>query len=120
VIEVHVDDTATPPPVNDFVQPVYEVEHPAPREERGPAPAVAGAGTRGGRDGRRGPRSEPAGARGASRRQRGGRGGRERGPALEPGDFEKFAKPVVMPQQSAESEAALKVRDWCEEILDLS
>ncbi|HEX9982824.1 MAG TPA: R3H domain-containing nucleic acid-binding protein [Thermoanaerobaculia bacterium] len=103
-----------------------------PSDDRGPrggggggggGARTGGAGARrgagGGRDRNRGPR--PDAAPRTEDRSRGR--GRGRGPAgddaLQPGDFEKFINAEV-PAQGAESEAAVIVRGWCEQVISLA
>lgn len=66
-----------------------------------------------GERGRRGGR----GRGGSNRPERGGRSRREESD-LQPGDFAQFAEDV--PEQAAESDAAIAVRQWCEQALALS
>lgn len=87
--------------------PYAEARPPRPPRER----------ERGGRGGRGG-----GGGRGGNREERGGRGrGRGRGGYdrdLRSGDFEKFFADV--PEQGEQSEQAVVVRDWVEEVIGLA
>lgn len=111
VIEAEINESAPPPAQNAPLEPYADV----PRRERGPRGAGGGGGGRGGRrEGRGGGGGGGGGERGGRRGRGRGRGDRD----LRVGDFETFLGDV--PEQGPESEAATKVREWCEDALRLA
>ncbi len=105
IVEADINDVAPEVAVTPAAQP-------AVRSSSSSLPQPEGAKRERGEQGRRGGRG-----RGGNRPERGGRSGREESD-LQPGDFAQFAEDV--PEQSAESDAAVSVRQWCEQALALS
>jgi len=108
----------------DAVAPVAPAPEPAPEPPAYASPAPpAREPSRGPRS--RGPRDDRGGRRGGGNRGNGG-GGRGRGrerhhdDELRPGDFERFAAEIPVPEQGSESDAAKSVREWCEEVVDIA
>lgn len=106
VIEAAVNDSASEP---EPIQQESSGRSLAPRS--GDRVAEGRARGRGRGDGR---------GRGGNRRERGGGRRREHDDrdALQPGDFTEFAGEI--PEQSAESDAAKSVREWCEQAIALA
>jgi spoIIIJ-associated protein len=119
VIEADVNPDAAEPVA--AVAAVVEAEPSLP-PVRSARPPRGGRGPRGGGGGGRRDRGE-SGDRGARGNRNSSDRGRDRRPhdsssQLRPGDFEKFTGEI--PEQSAESEAAKVVRDWCERVISLA
>jgi predicted RNA-binding protein Jag len=127
VIEAEVDTNASAPVTSVPAAPAPIAAAP----DSSPAPVPAPVTPRAPRAEGRGRGAAGGGGRGGSRggaRREGGGGGRGRGrgrsggddaPAFQSGDFERFGT-TEMPEQGAESDMAKVVRDWCEEVLDLT
>lgn len=129
VIEAEVDPNASAPAVTVAAPAAPIAAAPesapapvsaAPSAPRAPRPEGRGRGAGGG--GGRGRSS-----RGGSQRESGG-GGRGRGrrgsshddrPSFRSGDFERFGT-METPEQGPQSDMAKIVRDWCEEVIDLT
>lgn len=116
VIEVDVNESATPPAVPPPAAVRADDETPEELAPASPAREPRAPRANGNREGGRGRGGRGAGneGRGGRGRGRGSRGDRE----LQVGDFEAFLGDV--PEQGAESESAAAVRTWCERAISLS